>query len=173
VHLFEEWGLPIWKTDENGERHDGAQGMTPLKDGGKPVRSGKWQIMINGESYKWIVAEAAKKALGMDRIAAAEHELLVYANERLATIPGLRFVGTAPEKAAVVSFTLDKVHPHDLGTILDSEGVAIRTGHHCCQPLMARFGISGTTRASFALYNTLEEIAAFGNATRRAVRMLR
>ena len=68
VHLFEEWGLPIWKTDENGERHDGSKGMTPLKDGGKPVRSGKWQIMINGESYKWIVAEAAKKALGMDNI---------------------------------------------------------------------------------------------------------
>jgi adenylylsulfate reductase subunit A len=68
VHLFEEWGLPIWKTDADGVRHDGAQGMTPLKDGGKPVRSGKWQIMINGESYKWIVAEAAKKALGMDRI---------------------------------------------------------------------------------------------------------
>ena len=68
VHLFEEWGLPIWKTDENGERHDGSKGMTPLKDGGKPVRSGKWQIMINGESYKWIVAEAAKQALGMDRI---------------------------------------------------------------------------------------------------------
>ncbi|MDD3530964.1 MAG: FAD-binding protein, partial [Gallionellaceae bacterium] len=69
VHLFEEWGLPIWKTDPaTGERHDGAQGMTPLKEGGKPVRSGKWQIMINGESYKWIVAEAAKKALGMDRI---------------------------------------------------------------------------------------------------------
>ncbi len=68
VHLFEEWGLPIWKTDENGERHDGAQGMPTLKDGGKPVRSGKWQIMINGESYKWIVAEATKKALGMDRI---------------------------------------------------------------------------------------------------------
>jgi adenylylsulfate reductase, subunit A len=68
VHLFEEWGLPIWKTDEHGERHDGSKGMTPLKDGGKPVRSGKWQIMINGESYKWIVAEAAKKALGSDRI---------------------------------------------------------------------------------------------------------
>jgi adenylylsulfate reductase subunit A len=68
VHLFEEWGLPIWKTDENGERHDGAQGLPSLKDGGKPVRSGKWQIMINGESYKWIVAEATKKALGMDRI---------------------------------------------------------------------------------------------------------
>ncbi|MFA5243349.1 MAG: adenylyl-sulfate reductase subunit alpha [Sulfuricella sp.] len=68
VHLFEEWGLPIWKTDEAGERHDGSVEMPKLKDGGKPVRSGKWQIMINGESYKWIVAEAAKKALGMDRI---------------------------------------------------------------------------------------------------------
>jgi len=68
VHLFEEWGLPIWKTDENGERHDGSKGLTPLKDGGKPVRSGKWQIMINGESYKWIVAEAAKKALGTENI---------------------------------------------------------------------------------------------------------
>lgn len=68
VHLFEEWGLPIWKTDENGERHDGSKGLPSLKDGGKPVRSGKWQIMINGESYKWIVAEAAKKSLGMDRI---------------------------------------------------------------------------------------------------------
>ncbi|CAK0768107.1 Adenylylsulfate reductase subunit alpha [Gammaproteobacteria bacterium] len=68
VHLFEEWGLPIWKTDENGERHDGSKGLPSLKDGGKPVRSGKWQIMINGESYKWIVAEAAKKVLGMDRI---------------------------------------------------------------------------------------------------------
>ena len=68
VHLFEEWGLPIWKTDETGERHDGSEDMPELKDGGKPVRSGKWQIMINGESYKWIVAEAAKKALGMDRI---------------------------------------------------------------------------------------------------------
>jgi len=68
VHLFEEWGLPIWKTDENGERHDGSKGLPALKDGGKPVRSGKWQIMINGESYKWIVAEAAKKALGTERI---------------------------------------------------------------------------------------------------------
>ncbi|HHB93133.1 MAG TPA: adenylyl-sulfate reductase subunit alpha [Thioploca sp.] len=68
VHLFEDWGLPIWKTDENGERHDGSKGGTSLRDGGKPVRSGKWQIMINGESYKWIVAEAAKKALGTDKI---------------------------------------------------------------------------------------------------------
>ncbi|MEW8383079.1 MAG: adenylyl-sulfate reductase subunit alpha, partial [Candidatus Thiodiazotropha taylori] len=75
VHLFEEWGLPIWKTDERGERHDGSKGMTLLKDGGKPVRSGKWQIMINGESYKWIVAESAKKALGMESI--QEHIFIV------------------------------------------------------------------------------------------------
>ncbi len=68
VHLFEEWGLPIWKTDENGERFDGSKGLTPLAEGGKPVRSGKWQIMINGESYKWIVSEAAKKALGIENI---------------------------------------------------------------------------------------------------------
>jgi len=75
VHLFEEWGLPIWKTDETGERFDGSKGMTPLKDGGKPVRTGKWQIMINGESYKWIVAEAAKKALGTNNI--QEHIFIV------------------------------------------------------------------------------------------------
>lgn len=75
VHLFEEWGLPIWKMDEDGERHDGAQGMTPLKDGGKPVRTGKWQIMINGESYKWIVAEATRNALGPERI--QEHVYIV------------------------------------------------------------------------------------------------
>jgi len=75
VHLFEEWGLPIWKTDESGERFDGSNGMTPLKDGGKPVRTGRWQIMINGESYKWIVAEATKKALGTDNI--QEHTFIV------------------------------------------------------------------------------------------------
>jgi adenylylsulfate reductase subunit A len=75
VHLFEEWGLPIWKTNEFGERFDGSSGMTPLKDGGKPVRSGRWQIMINGESYKWIVAEAARKALGTDNI--QEHIFVV------------------------------------------------------------------------------------------------
>ena len=75
VHLFEEWGLPIWKANEFGERYDGSKGMTPLKDGGKPVRSGRWQIMINGESYKWIVAEAARNALGMDNI--AEHVFVV------------------------------------------------------------------------------------------------
>jgi cysteine desulfurase/selenocysteine lyase len=96
--------------------------------------------------------------VGMERIAAAEHALLQYANERLAGVSGLRFVGTAPDKAAVVSFTLDGVHPHDLGTILDHEGVAIRTGHHCAMPVMEFFKVPATARASFAFYNTRSEI---------------
>jgi cysteine desulfurase/selenocysteine lyase len=110
--------------------------------------------------------------LGMERIAAAEHELLLYANERLATVPGLHFVGTAPEKAAVVSFTLDKVHPHDLGTILDHEGVAIRTGHHCAMPVMEFYGLPATARASFAFYNTRAEIDRLVEALHTAREML-
>ena len=98
------------------------------------------------------------EGLGLDRIAAAEHDLLEYANRRLATIPGLRFIGTAQNKAAVVSFTLENVHPHDLGTILDHEGVAIRTGHHCAMPVMEFYGVPATARASFAFYNTRDEI---------------
>ena len=112
------------------------------------------------------------ETLGMDRIAATEHDLLVYANERLAAIPGLHFVGTAPEKAAVVSFTIDKVHPHDLGTILDHEGVAIRTGHHCAMPVMEFFGLPATARASFAFYNTRAEIDRLVDALHTAREML-
>jgi len=111
-------------------------------------------------------------SLGMERIAAAEHALLVYANEQLATIPGLRFVGTASEKAAVVSFTIDKVHPHDLGTILDHEGVAIRTGHHCAMPVMEFFGLPATARASFAFYNTRAEVDRLVAALHTAREML-
>jgi len=96
--------------------------------------------------------------IGMDRIAAYEHELLVYATERLSQLPGLRIVGTAPEKAAVVSFMLEGIHPHDIGTILDTEGVAIRTGHHCAMPVMDFFKIPATARASMSFYNTREEI---------------
>jgi cysteine desulfurase/selenocysteine lyase len=98
------------------------------------------------------------ESLGMERIAAAEHDLLVYATQRLAEVPGLTIVGTAPEKAAVVSFTVEGVHPHDLGTILDHEGVAIRTGHHCAMPVMDFFGVPATARASFAFYNTRAEV---------------
>jgi cysteine desulfurase/selenocysteine lyase len=112
------------------------------------------------------------ETLGMERIAAAENALLEYANEQLATVPGLRFVGTAPDKAAVVSFTIDRVHPHDLGTILDHEGVAIRTGHHCAMPVMEFFGLPATARASFAFYNTRAEIDRLVAALHTAREML-
>ncbi len=96
--------------------------------------------------------------IGMDRIAEHEHSLLEYGTQTLSGIPGVRLIGTAREKAGVLSFVLDGIHPHDVGTILDQEGIAVRTGHHCAQPVMERFGIPATTRASLALYNTREEI---------------
>ena len=98
--------------------------------------------------------------LGMENIEKHEHELLAYATEKVAAIPGIRLIGTAKEKAGVLSFVMDGVHPHDIGTILDQDGIAIRTGHHCAQPLMDRFGVDATARASFGLYNTKEEIDA-------------
>ena len=104
------------------------------------------------------------QALGLDRIAAYEHELLADATEALEEIPGLRIIGTAQEKASVVSFVLDCAHPHDIGTILDREGVAIRAGHHCAMPVMQRFGVPATARASFAFYNTPAEIDALVRA---------
>jgi len=98
--------------------------------------------------------------IGMDRIAAHEHELLAYATDAVGAIPGVQLIGTASERAGALSFVLDGVHPHDLGTILDREGIAIRTGHHCAQPVMERFGIPATARASFAVYNTKQEVDA-------------
>jgi cysteine desulfurase / selenocysteine lyase len=98
--------------------------------------------------------------IGLERIAAHEHELLAYATEALSAVPGVRILGTAKSKAAVISFLVDNVHAHDVGTILDQEGIAIRTGHHCAQPLMQRFGVEATARASFGLYNTKEEVDA-------------
>jgi cysteine desulfurase/selenocysteine lyase len=105
--------------------------------------------------------------VGIERIAAWEHELLDYATARLSEIPGLAIVGTAPGKAAIVSFTLDCAHPHDIGTILDEEGVAVRAGHHCAEPLMDRLGLPGTARASFGMYNTMAEVDALVAALRR------
>jgi len=96
--------------------------------------------------------------IGLDAIAAYEHALLSYATEAVSEIPGLRIIGTAKEKTSVLSFVLDGVHPHDIGTIVDQDGVAIRTGHHCAQPVMQRFGVPATARASLAFYNTKEEI---------------
>jgi len=99
-------------------------------------------------------------AIGMDNIAAYEHELLAYATEKVSAISGVRLIGTARDKAGVLSFVMDNVHPHDIGTILDQEGIAIRTGHHCAQPVMQCFGIPATARASLALYNTKDEVDA-------------
>jgi cysteine desulfurase/selenocysteine lyase len=98
--------------------------------------------------------------LGMANIAAHEQDVLAYATEQVATVPGVRLIGTAREKTGVLSFVLEPIHPHDVGTILDQEGIAIRTGHHCAQPVMLRFGVPATARASFGLYNTREEVDA-------------
>ncbi len=99
-------------------------------------------------------------AIGIDAIAAHEHDLLEYATGLVSEIPGLKLIGTAKEKSGIVSFVMDHVHPHDIGTILDHQGVAIRAGHHCAMPVMDRFHIPGTARASFALYNTREDVDA-------------
>jgi cysteine desulfurase / selenocysteine lyase len=100
--------------------------------------------------------------LGLDRIAAYEHDLLVHGTEVLSAMPGVRLIGTARRKSAILSFVVDGVHAHDVGTILDQEGVAVRTGHHCAMPVMARFGVPATARASLAFYNTREELDALG-----------
>ena len=103
-------------------------------------------------------------AIGIGQIEAHESELLRYATDRVGSLPGVRLIGTARNKAAVLSFELDGIHPHDVGTLLNEEGVAVRTGHHCAQPVMQRFGVPATARASFAFYNTLAEVDALATA---------
>ena len=106
---------------------------------------------------------------GMERMAAYEHELFDYAISRMKSeIPALRLIGTAPGKEPVISFLIGDAHPYDIGMLLDKQGVAVRTGHHCAQPLMERFGIPGTVRATLAAYNTREEIDSFIKALKRA-----
>ena len=100
------------------------------------------------------------QSIGTDKIAAHEHDLLEYATKKLSALPGIRVIGTAADKASVLSFVIEDVHPHDIGTILDQEGIAVRTGHHCAQPVMDRFCIPATVRASFAVYNTRAEVDA-------------
>jgi len=109
--------------------------------------------------------------LGLERIAAHEQFLLDLATAQLAELPGMRLIGTSAHKAAILSFVVEGIHPHDLGTILDTEGVAIRAGHHCAMPLMTRFGIPGTARASFALYNTADDVTALVAALKIAQKM--
>lgn len=109
---------------------------------------------------------------GIGEIARREHELLEYATERLSTIPGLRIYGTSPQKASLISFLVGNIHPFDMGTIIDKMGIAVRTGHHCAQPVIDHFGIPGTVRASFSFYNTKEEIDLLAKAVIRAKDML-
>ena len=162
------------------------EAMPPWQGGGDMILAVSFERTVYNElPYKFeagtphiagaiglAVAVQYLEALGLDRIAAAEQALLDYATERLQQIPGLTIVGTAPEKAAVVSFTVERVHPHDLGTILDSEGVAIRTGHHCAMPVMDFFGVPATARASFAFYNTRAEVDRLVDALQVAREML-
>lgn len=112
------------------------------------------------------------QAIPADALAAQEEALLAYATEKLQVIPGLKIVGTAPEKIAVISFVVDGVHPQDIGVLLDKFGIAIRTGHHCAQPLMERYGLVGTCRASFSFYNTFEEIDRFVLCLEKTLQML-
>lgn len=146
--------------------------MPPYQSGGDMIKSVTFEKTIyNDLPYKFEAgtpnigstiglgaAIAYVQSVNLDRAQPHEDALMAYATQRLEEIPGLKIVGTAKEKAGVISFVLDFAHPHDIGTIMDSEGIAIRTGHHCAQPTMQRFGIPATARASFAFYNTLEEV---------------
>jgi cysteine desulfurase/selenocysteine lyase len=120
-----------------------------------------------GRALDWIVQT------GLGAIAAHEGELLRYGTELLSSIPGLRIVGQAREKAGVLSFVLDGIHPHDVGTVLDYEGIAVRTGHHCAQPVMDRYGLPATARASLACFNTRAELDALARGVRKAQELFR
>lgn len=155
-------------------KFDLLEAMPPFMTGGGMIQS----VTLEGTQYQHVphkfeagtpdISGAAGlgaaidylEAIGMSEITRYESELLTYATEALEAIPGLRLIGTAPNKAAVLSFVLEGAHPHDIGTILDQEGIAVRTGHHCAQPVMERFGIPATVRASLALYNQRDDIDA-------------
>ncbi len=112
------------------------------------------------------------QSIGFDEIEKNEHELLTYATEKLLTIDGLRIIGTAKHKTSVISFVIKDIHPHDLGTLLDQQGIAVRTGHHCTQPLMERFNVNATVRASFSIYNTKEDVDALMAAIIKSLKLL-
>jgi cysteine desulfurase/selenocysteine lyase len=163
------------------------EAMPPYQGGGDMIRSVTFERTVyNDLPYKFeagtpniagaIGLGAAldyMRGVGVAAIDAHERALLADATARLAAIPGLRIIGTARDKAGIVSFTLEGVHAHDVGTILDHEGIAIRAGHHCAMPVMAQFGVAGTARASFALYNTHDEIDALVAGVERVRRMFR
>jgi cysteine desulfurase/selenocysteine lyase len=146
--------------------------LPPYQGGGEMIKNVSFEkTTFNELPYKfeagtpdYVATHALAKALdyvseiGMDNIQRHEQELTRYATERMAEIPGMRFIGTAPGKDAVISFLVGDIHHLDMGTLLDRLGIAVRTGHHCAEPLMRRMGIEGTVRASFGLYNTKEEV---------------
>ncbi len=157
------------------------EAMPPYQGGGDMISSVTYEKTIyNKLPYKFeagtpniagVVGLGAAltyvKGLGVDKIAAHEDALLEYATRTISAIPDIRLIGTAKEKAGVLSFVLGDIHAHDVGTILDQEGIAIRTGHHCSQPVMERFGVPATARASFGLYNTREEVDALAGGIRK------
>jgi cysteine desulfurase/selenocysteine lyase len=162
------------------------ESMPVYKGGGEMIKEVSFmEITYNDLPYKYeagtpnIADTVALKAaidsvqgIGKERIRRHENELLAYATSALEQIPGLRIVGNAKEKVSVISFVIDRVHPQDLGILLDNRGIAVRTGHHCAQPLMTHYCIPGTTRASFALYNTLEEIDGLVTGVEKAIKLL-
>lgn len=164
-------------------RYDLLDAMPPYQGGGEMIKSVTFEKTIyNDLPHKFeagtpdiaaVIGLGAAidyvTALGFDAIGAYEHELLRYGTQVLSSIPHVRLIGTAREKAAVLSFVVDGVHAHDVGTILDQEGIAVRTGHHCAQPVMDRFGVPATCRASLAFYNTKEELDALAAGLRRVV----
>lgn len=159
--------------------------MPPYQGGGEMIESVSFEkTTYNSLPYKFeagtpdYIGTAALttaldyvSALGIDEIARYEHTLLAYATEKLLEIPGLRIIGNAANKSSVISFLVDGIHPYDMGTLLDRMGIAVRTGHHCAEPLMRVLGIDGTVRASFTFYNTLEEVDRLEKGIARIVKM--
>ncbi|HEX6334975.1 MAG TPA: cysteine desulfurase, partial [Flavisolibacter sp.] len=162
------------------------ESMPVYQGGGEMIRDVYFdKIIYNDLPYKYeagtpniadtIAFRAAldfTKRIGKQQIREHENRLLEYATARLEQIPGLRIIGQARNKISVISFVVDKVHPQDLGILLDNRGIAVRTGHHCAQPLMECYKIPGTTRASFAMYNTMEEVDKLVDGLQRAIKML-
>jgi cysteine desulfurase / selenocysteine lyase len=163
------------------------EAMPPWHGGGSMIRSVTWEkttyLAAPGKFEAGTPAIAAAiglgaaidyvTGLGLDRIAAQEHDLLTYATEKLSVLPGLRILGQAKEKASVLSFVVEGIHPHDMGSLLDGEGVVVRAGHHCAQPVMTRLHVPATTRASFAYFNTREDVDALVSAVIKAIELFK
>ena len=163
-------------------RRELLQAMPPWQGGGDMIRTVSFEASTYADppqrfeagtpNIAGVVGMAAAidyvLGIGLERIAAHEGQLLALAGRELSALPGVRIIGTAADKAGIVSFLVDGIHPHDLGTILDSEGIAIRAGHHCAMPIMTHFGIAGTARASLALYNDARDVDALVQGVRKA-----